>query len=110
MGMQKPHANSVIALALFHLYGWIAVMGCCVLAWQEYAVQIIGISCLLFAVWSVVGYQLQWKHIYYSYQDTNHQKITPNSIRWHTVKKSDAYDVPLVFLILGLACLVIAVC
>lgn len=98
----------VIALALFHRYGWIAVMACCTLAWREYAVQIIGISHMLFAVWTFVGYKLQWKHIYCSYQNASHQKMTPNSIQWHTVKASDAYGIPLIFLILGLLCLIVA--
>lgn len=108
MGRRETRTNPVIALALFHRYGWIAAMGCCVLAWREYAVQIIGIFCLLFAVWFVAGYKLQWKHIYCSYQNASHQKMTPNSIRWHTMKTSDAYGVPLVFLVLGLACLIAA--
>lgn len=108
MGGRETRINSVIALALFHRYGWMAVMTCCALAWREYTAQIIGISCVLFAVWSFAGYKLQWKHIYCSYQDASHRKMTPGSIQWHTMKKSDAYGVPLVFLILGLACLIVA--
>lgn len=35
--------------------------------------------------------------------------MTPNFIRWHTVKKSDAYGVPIVFLILGTAALAVQI-
>lgn len=108
MGTREPHTNLVIALALLHRYGWIAIMTGCTLVWREYAVRIIGIFCVLFAMWSFVGYKLRWKHIYCSNQNASHQKMTPNSIRWHTMKTSDAYGVPLVFLVLGLACLVTA--
>ena len=38
-----------------------------------------------------------------------HQKMTPNSIQWHKIKKSDAYGVPSIFLIIGLALLSIMI-
>lgn len=110
MGRRETRANLVTALALFHRYGWIAVMTCCAIAWREYSVRIMGIFCVLFAGWFFAGYKLRWKHIYCSDQNAHRQKMTPNDIRWHTMKISDAYGVPLVFLILGLACLIAAAC
>lgn len=107
---QAP-AWAVIALAYFHRYGWILLMLICAGIWNNKLVGIMGGFMVAVAVWSFAGYKLEWRHIYCSYQEANHQKMTPNFIRWHTVKKSDAYGVPLVFLILGIAALVAqAVC
>ena len=65
---------------------------------------------VLVALWSLVGYRLKWKHIYCSNQNASRQEMTPDHIRWDTMKASDAYGAPLVELIIGLACLVIAAC
>lgn len=97
---QAP-AWAVIALAYFHRYGWIALMLICAGIRNNKLVGIMGGFMMAVAVWSFVGYKLEWRHIYCSYQEANHQEMTPNFIRWHTVKKSDAYGVPIVLLIMG---------
>lgn len=66
-----------------------------------------GIGCVLFAVYELVGYICRWKHIYCSYQNAYHQKMTPNNIRWHTVKKTDAYGISTIFGFLGIAMIII---
>ena len=105
---QAP-AWAVIALAYFHRYGWIVLMLICTRIWRSRIAGIMGGFMVAVALWSFVGYQLEWRHIYCSYQEANHQKMTPNFIRWHTVKKSDAYGVPIVFLILGTAALAVQI-
>ena len=105
---QAP-AWAVIALAYFHRYGWIVLMLICAGIWSSRIVGIMGGFMVAVALWSFVGYQLEWRHIYCSYQEANHQKMTPNFIRWHTVKKIDAYGVPIVFLILGTAALAVQI-
>ena len=99
----------IIALAFFHRYGWIAAMMICVAVWREQMICILPVGFIAFSVWSFVGYKNKWKHIYCSFQNAYHQKMTPNNIQWHKVKKSDAYGVPLIFLIIGLALLVIMI-
>ena len=69
-----------------------------------------GMGLLLFAIYSFVGYKLRWKHIFCSYQNANHQKMTPDCINWNTVKKSDAYGVPAIFAILGVAAISCYIC
>ena len=96
----------IIALAYFHRYGWIAAMMACIAIWPKQMLLIFSVTCLSFSVWSFIGYKKKWKHIYCSFQNAYRQKMTPNSIQWNKIKKSDAYGVPLVFFIIGLALLV----
>lgn len=97
----------IIALAYFHRYGWIAAMMVCIAIWSEQMLCIFSVACLSISVWSFIGYKKKWKHIYCSFQNSYHQKMTPNNIQWHKIKKSDAYGVPLVFFIIGLALLAV---
>ena len=97
--------NVIIALAYFHRYGWIVAMMICIVVWLQQSICIISAGCIAFSFWSLFGYKNKWKHIYCSYQDAYHQKMSPNNIQWHKIKKSDAYGVPLMFFIIGLALL-----
>ena len=99
--------KQIIALAYFHRYGWIASIIVCVAIWIEQMTYILSFGCIAFSVWSFVGYTNKWKHIYCSFQEAYHQKMTPGNIQWHKIKKSDAYGVPLLFFIFGLALLII---
>ena len=103
MSKGTAKGKRIIALAYFHRYGWIAVMMICVAIWSEQMMYILSVGSIAFAIWSLIGYRRKWKHIYCSFQNANHQEMTPNNIQWHKIKKSDAYGVPLIFLILGLA-------
>lgn len=109
--MRKSDKNKhgIIALAFFHRYGWITVMLIGIAIWPENMIHILAVSSLAFSLWSFVGYKKKWKHIYCSYQDAYHQKMTPNSIQWHKIKKSDAYGVPLIFLLFALALLAVLI-
>lgn len=95
----------IILLAYFHRYGWIALM--LLLLYFTKRISVIGISCIAFSIWSFFGYLLRWEHIYCSYQNAYHTPMTPNHIRWGTVKKADAYGIPAIFLILGVALLLV---
>lgn len=97
----------IIALAYFHRYGWTAVMVACIAIWPKQMLLIFSVACLSFSVWSFIGYKKKWKHIYCSFQNAYRQKMTPNSIQWNRIKKSDAYGEPLVFCIMGLVLLAI---
>ena len=109
MSKGTEREKRIIAMAYFHRYGWIAAMMACIAIWPKQMFLILSVACLSFSVWSFIGYKKKWKHIYCSFQNSYHQKMTPNNIQWHRVKKSDAYGVPLIFLIIGLACLVVIV-
>ena len=109
MSKDTAKGKRIIALAYFHRYGWIAAMMICVAVWLEQMIFILSVGSIAFSVWSFVGYKNKWKHIYCSFQNAYHQKMTPNNIQWHKIKKSDAYGVPLIFLIIGLALLVMMI-
>ena len=68
----------------------------------------LGVCVLLFGVYQLVGYLLRWRHIFCSFQNAYHVEMTPDDVRWDWVKKSDAYGVPIVFGVLGIACIAVA--
>lgn len=112
MRRRKRKANlkgdMVILLALFHRYGWIIVMLLCITFLPVNRFYTAGAFLLIYSIWSFVGYKCRWKHIYCSYQNAYHKKMTPDSINWNQIKKRDAYSVPLIFLIFGLMILGVA--
>lgn len=102
-------AKRVIALAYFHRYGWIATMMGLVLIMPKQTFLIFSICFIAFSLWSFVGYKLKWRHIYCSFQNAYHKTMTPHSIRWDQIKKSDAYGDPLFFFIFGLVMLIVMI-
>jgi hypothetical protein len=103
MSKGTAKVNQIKALAYFHRYGWIAVMMISFATRPEQMMYIFSFCSIAFSIWSLIGYKKKWKHIYCSFQNAYHQKMTPNNIQWHKIKKSDAYGVPFIFLIFGLA-------
>ena len=110
MSKRDATERRIITLAYFHRYGWIAVMMICIAIWPEQMFYILSVGSLAFSIWSFVGYESKWKHIYCSYQNAYHQKMTPHIVQWHKVKKSDAYGVPLLFFVFGVALFVATIC
>ena len=68
----------------------------------------LGLSVLIFAVYQLVGYLLRWSHILCSYQKAYRMEMSPGSPDWGWIKKSDAYGIPAVFGVLGIALIVLA--
>ena len=109
MSKGKMAAKGVVALAYFHRYGWIATMVVLVTIMLKLAIYIIGISFILFSLWTLIGYKLKWRHIYCSLQDAYHTKMTPHSIHWSQIQKSDIFVSSVLFLILGLVFLIMSI-
>lgn len=109
MSTHSKMQRRIIILAYFHRYGWLIVMMGGIALWPVYMLYIISISMFAFSIWSFVGYKCKWRHIYCSYQNAYRKEMTPHSIRWHQIKKSDAYGIPLMFFIMGFAMLCIAI-
>ncbi len=103
----KTYAG-IIALAYFHRYGWIAVMFALVLILRE-TLYVFAVSTIVYAVWTFVGYKCRWRHIFCSYQNAYHAKMTPERIDWDRIEKHDAYGVPVLFLVMGLVCFCAAI-
>lgn len=107
MNNTKKRHIVICTLACFHRY----LFPACIIVFafcfgREYAILRMGIGFLVFALYSLLGYILRWKHIYCSYQNAYRQKMTPDHIVWSKVKKTDAYGSPLIFGVLGLGMIV----
>ena len=109
MSKGEASAKRVIALAYFHRYGWIATMIGLALIKPKLALYSVSICAIAFSLWSLIGYKLKWRHIYCSFQNAYHKTMTPHSIHWSQIKKSDAYGVPLIFLVLGIGLLIASI-
>ena len=103
----KTRNRVIIALACVHRYIWpyfiifvsLAVGGSNLLL-------LMGVGMVLYAAYSVIGYQLRWKHIYCSYQNAYREEMTPQHIRWGRIKKSDAYGIPAIIAVIGIGAIV----
>ena len=104
---RKTRNKVIIALALAHCYLCPVLIALISLTFGgENLLLFMGIGCCLYAAYTIVGYNLRWKHIYCSIQTAHRQKMTPDNIRWGTLKKSDVYGVPVIFGVLGVICIV----
>jgi len=90
----------VILLAYFHRYGWLAVVGG--LSYLFDFGYLFSMCMIVYALWTFIGYKCRWKHIFCSYQNACHKKMTPDRINWSIVRKSDVYVVSLLFMFGGL--------
>lgn len=66
-----------------------------------------GISILVFSAYELIGYLCKWKHIFCSFQNAYHQKMTPDKIDWEKVSKIDAYMIPFFLAICGIILLLL---
>lgn len=104
---RKARHRRIVALALIHRYlEPVLVVYLPLILGGKNMLLWMGILCILLAAHDFVGYKLQWKHIFCSYQNAYRKKMTPDHICWCQVKKSDAYGLPIVFGVIGIACLV----
>lgn len=108
---QRASSKLVIFLALFHRYFchfiFFALLFLIARSKRQ-LVLLMGVHCLLFGIYSFFGYVFRWKHIFCSYQNSNHTRMTPSRINWNTIKKSDCIGVPIIFAVLGFAAVVVS--
>lgn len=102
MSNWKSRARIIIALAYFHRYGSFAIVLLCSAIRPELFLWFLSVDCIIFSIWTFVGYKLKWRHIYCSYQNAYRKKMTPHSVDWDLMKKRDAYGVPILFFVFGL--------
>ena len=97
--------TAVILLAYAHRYLFpMLSVGLPLLFCQtENVLLYMGTGFVLFSLYSFAGYKLRWKHIFCSYQNAYHKKMTPDRINWNLIKKADAYGTPIIFGILGVS-------
>jgi hypothetical protein len=90
----------IVPLAYFHRYGFLVPLAFGALLFSR-RLLVMAIGFLLYAAWTFIGYKCRWKHIFCSYQNAYHSKMTPNKIDWSKISKSDAYGVPIVLTVIG---------
>ncbi|MCI8670040.1 MAG: hypothetical protein HFI34_11075 [Lachnospiraceae bacterium] len=66
-----------------------------------------GISLLAFSAYGLIGYLCKWKHIFCSFQNAYHQKMTPDRIDWGKISKADVYCCSCIWGILGMVLLLL---
>lgn len=108
MKQRKRHSRysrhtSTILLAYAHRYAFpmLTVILPLVLL-KKNIILGMGIGFMFDGLYTLVGYLCRWKHIYCSYQNAHHQEMTPDDIRWHRIRKSDAYGLPALSMTMGL--------
>lgn len=108
MSKRSSRDFTIILLAYAHRYVYpILIVALPMLYGKENMLLAMGIGCILFAIYDLIGYIRRWKHIYCSFQNAYHQKMTPSHIVWSKVKKTDAYGIPAIFGFLGIAMIII---
>ena len=107
----SKHSNRnhiIVFLAYMHRYVYpIMVVVLPMLIGMEYALFGMGIGFLLLALYDLIGYILRWKHIYCSYQKAHRKEMTPDDIRWHTIKKSEAFGIPAISGFMGITSMIV---
>ncbi len=107
--MRKLPNDLVIALAYFHRYSWLAVMLGCIAIWTNQLPFILGITYIIYSIWTFIGYKCRWRHIFCSFQRTYRKSMTPYAIQWSQIRKRDAYGVSLLFIVAGFAMLLVGI-
>ena len=99
----------IILLAYLHRYVYplLAVVLPLLAESKMNAVLYMGIAFILLALYDFLGFKLRWKHIFCSYQNAYHKKMTPDHINWNSIKKSDAYGIPLLMGGLGITMMIL---
>ena len=94
------------ALAYLHRYGWIAAL--IILIEVTESLFAIGVTALLYGIWTLVGFWCRWPHIGCSFQNANHLQMNPDRINWANIRKSDVFTAAGLFLLIGILCIVFA--
>lgn len=93
----------IIILAYMNRYLWFVLM----LFIDD--MFLMGICFIVFGLYQYIGYKCKWKHIFCSYQNIYHKKMTPDKINWSKVKKSDIYGISIILGTLGILAIIVSV-
>ena len=105
--MRRRSFFNDVTIVLAYMHRYVFIFLAMFLPGIRYGLTGIGAGLLLYAIYSLAGYLLRWKHIYCSYQNACHQKMTPSHVDWSRIKKRDAYGIPAIFGFLGIALMLI---
>lgn len=98
--------DKAVHFANIYRYFFLPVLVIASLIWRSNTLLCMGIGFVAFALYTLIGYKCQWKHIYLAFQEMQKQKMTPNKIQWNTIEPSKVLKFPVCFGILGVVMVV----
>jgi|GEM_PF-1238100 len=69
----------------------------------------IGVAIFLIGLYLLLGYLLHFRHVYCFHQLSNREEMTPNEIYWESVRPSYRYGQPILFMVAGIALIVLGI-
>ncbi len=93
-------ARIVKVIAYIHRYSFLYGF---IIALFYPSTYVVGSSLIIYGIWTILGFIFKWTHIFCSYQNAYHKKMTPNNVDWNMVKKIDIYIISSFFIIVGTA-------
>ena len=107
--MKKSNYKLIIFLAYADRYVYPTVLLLTIIVGEKETFLLSGIGYIILSIYEFVGYVCKWKHIFCSFQNARHQKMTPDNIVWGSVKKSDAYVSSILLCILGVLLIILSI-
>lgn len=100
---------TVVTMAYLHHHVYmILLVGVSLLIGGSDCILSLGLGFLFYAVYTLVGYKLRWKHIYCSFSIPHRArkwKMKTNNYNWKSISKVDVYGVSIMFGLFGIVCL-----
>lgn len=93
--------DKAVQFANLYRYVFLPVLVLAALFWRGQTLLCMGTGFVAFALYTLVGYKCQWKHIYLAFQEMQKQKMTPDKIRWNTIEPMKVLKFPILFGITG---------
>ena len=93
--------DKAVHIANVYHYFFLPILVLVSLFWRGQTLLCMGTGFLVFALYTLIGYKCQWKHIYLAFQEMQKQKMTPNKIQWNTIEPVRVLKFPVLFGILG---------
>ena len=94
--------DKAVHFANIYRYFFLPILVIVALFWRGKTLLIMGTGFVIFALYSLLGYKLHWKHVYLAMQEMQKQKMTPKRIDWNTIKPGTALKFPILFGITGI--------
>ena len=109
MKKKKQRDMTVVTLAYMHHHFYmILLVGVSLLIGGNDCILSLGLGFLFYAAYTLVGYNLRWKHIYCSFSiphRTRGWKMKTNNYNWKSISKAEVYVVSIIWALFGIVCL-----
>ena len=69
----------------------------------------LSIFILVFSVYKIIGFRLEWKHVYCSYQRSTRQKMTPDDIRFENLSFLEKYALFIILIVVSVISFIVLI-